>query len=159
MLSVHSISTWCSETNVASAEAFQGLLLLMERTGTVLSGSLLLSAQRNTSPSFSSIFHLTSTSQQRANGSKPRSMTYRSIQHCGDKIISDSFDFIHCLVSLVQFFWCSKDGAFRINTYNLEKQFPLWLPWHTAFENTAIYTWALASLQLLVSHWLHTQAS
>lgn len=93
-----------------------------------------------------------------AKGIKPKSMTYKSIQYCGDKIVSDSFHFIHCLVSLVQFFWCSKDGAFRINTYNLEKQFPLWLPWHVAFENTANDSWALASLQLLVSHWLHTHS-
>lgn len=108
--------------------------------------------------SFSSTFHLTSASQQRAKGIKPRSMTYKSIQYCGDKIVSNSFYFIHCLVSLVQFFWCSQDGAFRIDTYNLKKQFPLWLPWHVAFENTAIDSWALVSLQLLVSHWLHTHS-
>lgn len=131
----HSILTWHCKTNVASSEAFQGLFILMERTGIVLSANPSISAQYF--PRFSSAFKLSPASQQRAKGSKPSSETYRSIQHCGDKIISNSFHFIHCLVSLVQFFWFSKDGAFRIHTYNLEEQFPLRPPRHTALESRA----------------------
>jgi len=74
------------------------------------------------------LLHLPPHTQQMAKVRKARRMTYRSIQHCGDKIVSNSFHFIHRLVGLVQFIRLSKDGAFRINTYDLEKQFSLWLP-------------------------------
>lgn len=56
--------------------------------------------------------------------SEPRSTTYGSIQHCGDEIIPDPLHFIHRLVSPVQFFRLSKDGAFRISTYDLEEAVP-----------------------------------
>lgn len=41
--------TWHCKTNLASSEAFQGLFMLMERTGIVLFASSSLSALRNAS--------------------------------------------------------------------------------------------------------------
>lgn len=48
------------------------------------------------------------------------SLTYRPVQDCRDEVVANPFHLIGCLLRLVQLLRLRKDGAFRIDTDDLQ---------------------------------------